>query len=202
MGFGAKRYRLIFADGQYDKVRDSAYDKITFLMNEVDIWVGGKQMTIGREKRLALQKMNVHQAMITYSPTQLEVKIRAAIKNFTDFNYEEAVRAVLDSLPKPREKDVAFKKRIAPFRFLETSELYNVYLNVGSCKSKLFEGKGLLGNGYDWTKLAEDFIAEHLPKLAGQLMFDPEADTFSASSKSKKVIKEFAEAFKAACDIA
>jgi hypothetical protein len=53
MGFGNKRYRFIFTDERYDKVRDSAYDKITFLMNETDIWVGGKQITVGREKRNA-----------------------------------------------------------------------------------------------------------------------------------------------------
>jgi hypothetical protein len=198
MGFGNKRYRFIFTDERYDKVRDSAYDKITFLMNETDIWVGGKQITVGREKRNALK--DIHQAMIIYSPVQLEVKIRAAIKDSADFNYEEAVNAVLDSLPKPREKDAAFKKRIAPFRFLETSELYNVYLDTGSYKSELFEKRGLSGNSYDWTQLAETFIAEHLPKLAELLTFDPEAGTFSVSSKSKKAIKEFAEAFKAACD--
>jgi hypothetical protein len=137
--------------------------------------------------------------MIVYSPTQLEVKIRAAIKDSTNFNYEEAVNAVLNSLPKPREKDAAFKKRIAPFRFLETGDLYNVYLDAGSYESELFEEKGLSGNGYDWTGLAEAFIAEHLPQLAGQLTFDSEAGTFSVSSKSKKAIKEFAEAFKAGC---
>jgi hypothetical protein len=198
MGFSAKRHRLIFANEHYDKVRDSAYDKITFLMNELDIWVGGKQITIGREKRKALQ--GSHEAMITYTPTQLEVKIRAAIKPFFDFNYEQAVAAVLDSLPKPREKDAAFKKKIAPFQFLETGDQYSLYLNAGSYKPELFEEKGLLGNGYDWTKLAETFIAKHMPELAGQLSFDPEADTFSVSSKNKKEIKLFAEAFKTACE--
>lgn len=198
MGLHLKRYRLIFAGEHYDKVRDSAFDKITFLMGEAQIWIGGKQSTIGREKSRELQ--DSHEAMIIYSPNQLEVKIRAAIKPFFDFDYEQSASSVLDSLPKPREKDVAFKKRIAPFRFLETSEGYSVYLDVDSYKTELFEKKGLLGNGYDWTEIAETFISKQMPKMAGQLTFDPEADTFSVSSMSKKAIKQFAEMFKEACD--
>lgn len=197
-GLCLKRYRLILSDELYNKVRDSAFDKITFLMNEVNVWVGGKQVTIGREKRSALQ--HSHEPMIIYSPNRLEVKIRAAIKPFFNFDYEKNVSAVLESLPKPREKDAAFKKRIAPFQFLDTGEGYSVYFDVDSYKPELFEKKALLGNGYDWTKIAEAFIKKQMPEMVGQFTFDSEADTFSVSSKSKKAIKQFAEAFKDACD--
>lgn len=197
-GFRTKRYRFIFADEEYDKVRDSAFDKIIFLMNEYDICVGGKQITVGREERSALE--DDYEEMIVYSPIDIEDKIRTAIKPFFDWNYEQAVAAVLESLPKPREKDAAFKKRIAPFQFLDLDDTYSVYLDAGSYKTELFEQKGLLGNGYDWTEMAESFIAQQMPELAGQFVFDPEADTFSVSATSKKTIKRFAEEFKDFCD--
>jgi hypothetical protein len=77
---------------------------------------------------------------------------------------------------------------------------YSLSLEAGSYKQDIFEAKGLLGNGYDWTKLAEAFIAAQMPELEKQLAFNPEANMFSVSSRNQKAIKMFAEKFKAACN--
>ena len=134
--------------------------------------------------------------MIIYDDTQMENKIRAAI-GIADSDYQQSVAAIMDSLPKPREKDAAFKKRISPFQFLDLGDEYSVYLDAGSYMADWFQAQGLLGNGYDWTTLAQTFIRTDMPELEPLLTFSPEAGTFSVSSPNKKALRTFAETFKA-----
>jgi hypothetical protein len=76
LGFRMKRHRFIFADEHYEKIRDSAYDKITFLLAN-DIWIGGNSTHIGAEEIRKLSQD--HQDWIVYSPSQLETRIRTVI---------------------------------------------------------------------------------------------------------------------------
>jgi hypothetical protein len=43
------------------------------------------------------------------------------------------------------------------------------------------EDEGWMGNGYDWTSIAQVVLNEKLPDLLEKLEFDPEAGMFSAS---------------------
>ena len=62
------------------------------------------------------------------------------------------------------------------------------------------EQRGLLGNGYDWEKIAQSFIATEMSEISEALSFDSEAGMFSVNSNNKAHLKRFAEAFKAACE--
>ena len=53
----------------------------------------------------------------------------------------------------------------------------------------------MLGNGYDWEKVACAFLETHMPAFQNAFTFDCEADTFSMQSSTKKKLKEFALAF-------
>lgn len=74
MAFEKKRWRFIFIDNSYDRVRDSKYNEITFLLGDYDepaLWKGGKELgTISEEEA------NTYNHWIVHAPTQLESSIR------------------------------------------------------------------------------------------------------------------------------
>lgn len=51
------------------------------------------------------------------------------------------------------------------------------------------------GNGYDWEKVASAFMEKQGTDSVKKFSFDCEADTFSMTSSSKKMLKEFAISF-------
>jgi len=74
MGFAKKRWRFIFENSDYDRVRESNYANINFLLGDHKnpiLWTGGKE--IGD---ISLSKSKTYNHWRIYPPTQLEKKIR------------------------------------------------------------------------------------------------------------------------------
>lgn len=96
-----------------------------------------------------------------------------------------------------------FETAIKPFFWVEQGDSVSVCLNVGEYKADVFQTRkdeGFEGNGYDWASLAQVFLDEKMPELSDTIQFDPEADMFCAYSKDKEAVKNFAIAFKVACE--
>ncbi len=53
----------------------------------------------------------------------------------------------------------------------------------------------MLGNGYDWERVASAFMEKQGIDSDKKFSFDCEADTFSITSSSKKTLKEFSVSF-------
>lgn len=73
LGFKKKRWRFIFEDPCYDRIRDSNYKNITFLMGTPDLpslWVGGECEDI------ATYDSEKYQEWIVFTPTEVETMIR------------------------------------------------------------------------------------------------------------------------------
>lgn len=51
-----------------------------------------------------------------------------------------------------------------------------------------FEAHGRVGNGYDWTGVAQYLVARRAPKSVKSLHFDAEAGMLSVTSKEKAAI--------------
>jgi len=98
---------------------------------------------------------------------------------------------------------MAMDDRIKPFKIIEGEKSSSVIMSdVGSYKQSIFEERedeGFLGNGYDWASLADVFLQEELPHLAGDIKFDPEADMFCAYSTNHEALIEFADKFYEMC---
>ncbi|MCM1579246.1 MAG: immunity 51 family protein [Ruminococcus sp.] len=93
---------------------------------------------------------------------------------------------------------------ILPFTILDLDGSYSLILASGSgYLEDIFETRadeGLLPNGYGWEALAMAFIENCCPEYEDLLDFDSEAGMFCAYSKDEETLKNFAAAFKAACD--
>ena len=78
MGFAKKRWRFIFEDHDYDRVRNSNYANISFLLGDhinPILWTGGKEIgDISPSKSKAYKHWRI------YPPTQLEKKIRSHVQ--------------------------------------------------------------------------------------------------------------------------
>lgn len=74
IGFSKKRWRFIFENPDYDRVRDSNYADISFLLGDHRdpiLWTGGKEIgNISPSKSKAYNHWTIH------VPTKLEKKIR------------------------------------------------------------------------------------------------------------------------------
>lgn len=57
----------------------------------------------------------------------------------------------------------------------------------------VFQGAEREGNGYDWTQVVRVLVREHAPQIARKLRYDPEADTFSVSSKDDAAVRKVAD---------
>jgi len=78
MGFEKQRWRFIFSDKNYNKINDSQYDKISFLIGDYDtpiLWMGGKKLG-----SINTKEMNKYNHWVIYAPTQLENKIRDSLE--------------------------------------------------------------------------------------------------------------------------
>ena len=74
--FKKKRWRFIFEDPNYDKIRDSNYQEITFLMGTPEIptlWVGGEY------KRTTVYDCESYREWLVFTPTEVEGLIKASI---------------------------------------------------------------------------------------------------------------------------
>ena len=76
LGFKKKRWRFIFEDPNYDKIRDSNYQEITFLMGTPEmpaLWVGGEY------KRTTVYDCESYRKWIVFTPTEVEGLIKELI---------------------------------------------------------------------------------------------------------------------------
>ena len=97
-----------------------------------------------------------------------------------------------------------FENEIAPFYWVEQSDGASVCLTVGGrYLQEVFDTRaeeGFIGNGYDWSSLAQVFLDEKCSGVQEKIHFDPEADMFCAYSKDKDALADFALRFKKACE--
>jgi hypothetical protein len=73
LGFYKKRWQFIFEDINYDKIKDSNYRNITFLLgseNNPELWEGGKITEIKHYDK------NKYNEWIVYPPTKVEKMIK------------------------------------------------------------------------------------------------------------------------------
>ncbi|WP_139923324.1 immunity 51 family protein [Hymenobacter sp. DG01] len=96
-----------------------------------------------------------------------------------------------------------FTDTLRPFFWSEHENSASVCLEVGGYRNEIFAtraAEGFEGSGYDWASLAQVFLTEQQPQLAGIVKFDPEGSMFCAYSADKEALKQFALAFKIALD--
>ncbi len=97
-----------------------------------------------------------------------------------------------------------FNREIAPFFWVKQRAGASVCLSAGDgYLQEIFAARadeGFIGNGYDWSSLAQVFLDEHCAELQEKIAFDPEADMFCAYSKDKYALADFIFQFKKACE--
>lgn len=193
--FKTGRWPFLFSNPDYDKWIDSDYDNITFLLHS-EIWKGGKSIAITQKQHSELSQLAEYQPCIIYRGMGIERKIRSILQEQGwELHYEKIVEERREEYPKPRDIDGKLKAEITPFRWLSESGRYSLSLDAGMLNQETFEQNMLLGNGYDWEKVALLFLEKHMADAKARFTFDCEADTFSMQSSTKKPLKEFALAF-------
>lgn len=99
---------------------------------------------------------------------------------------------------------MTIRDKIKPFVIVDFDEGASLQLySVEDYKQELFDvrkDEGFTGNGYDWTRLAEMYIAEKCPDIAGEMQFDPDYGMFTVYADSAELLEQFALDFKAALD--
>lgn len=99
---------------------------------------------------------------------------------------------------------MTIREKIKPFVIVDFAEGASLQLySVEDYKQELFDSRkdeGFTGNGYDWTRLAEHFIAEKCPQIAKEIQFDPDYSMFTVYADSAELLENFAADFKAALD--
>lgn len=99
---------------------------------------------------------------------------------------------------------MTIRDKIKPFVIVDFVEGASLQLySVEDYKQELFDSRkdeGFTGNGYDWTQLAERFIAEKCPHIAEDIQFDPDYGMFTVYADSAELLEQFAADFKAALD--
>lgn len=96
-----------------------------------------------------------------------------------------------------------FENEIAPFFWVKQSSGASVCFSVGGFLQEIFDTRadeGFIGNGYDWSSLAQVFLAEKCSELQEKINFDPEADMFCAYSKDEEALADFILHFRKACE--
>lgn len=97
-----------------------------------------------------------------------------------------------------------FNCEITPFFWVKQRAGASVCLSAGNgYLQEIFDTRadeGFIGNGYDWSSLAQVFLDEHCSHLQEKITFDPEADMFCAYSKDKYALADFILQFKKACE--
>lgn len=91
--------------------------------------------------------------------------------------------------------DKKLREMLAPFCWISERGRYTLSLDAGLLNTDCFARNHMLGNGYDWEKVAAAFLEKQGIDFAKKFSFDCEADTFSVTSSSKKMLKEFSIAF-------
>ena len=189
------RWQVIFSDPHYDMWKDSDYENISFLSPVGHMWKGKEVIKITQKEHIELKEAGVPD-WILYDRINLEVRIRSVLEaQKIELNYEQIVDERKSEYPKPRDLDKKLKEMIAPFRWMSGQGEYTLSLDAGLLNNDCFARNNMSGNGYDWQKVASAFIEEQGTDSGKKFSFDCEADTFSISSSSKKMLKEFSISF-------
>lgn len=194
------RWPVLFHNPHYDMRKDSDYENISFLSPVGHMWKGKEKIKITKEKYIELKEAGIPY-WVAHDCIDLEERIRSILKaQGIELNYEQIVDERKAEYPKPRDLDKKLKEMIAPFRWLSEQGRYTLNLDAGLLNGDCFAKNNMSGNGYDWEKVAYAFIARQShtqQELSSnkKFSFDCEADTFSMSSSSKKLLKEFAISF-------
>lgn len=101
------------------------------------------------------------------------------------------------------EEAKRFEKEIAPFFWVDQSSGASVCLTVAGYLQEVFDTRaeeGFIGNGYDWSSLAQVFLDEKCSDLQGKINFDSEAEMFCAYSNDKDALADFILRFRKACE--
>lgn len=193
--FEKGRWRVIFNNPHYDMWKDSDYENISFLSPVGHMWKGKKEINITEEKRIKLKEAGVPYWTMHFG-RDLEVRIRSVLEaQGIKLNYEQIVEQRKSEYPKPRDLDKKLKEMIAPFRWSSEQRKYTLSLDAGLLNGECFARNNMLGNGYDWAKVASTFIEKQGIDYGKKFNFDCEADTFTIYSSSKKLLKEFSISF-------
>lgn len=189
------RWRALFCNSQYDMWKDSDYENITFLSPVGRMWKGKGDIRITEEERIELKKAGIPD-WIMHDRMDLEVQIRSVLEaQGIELNYKQTVEERRAGYPKPRDLDKKLKETIAPFCWMSEPGRYTLSLDAGLLNGDCFAKNNMLGNGYDWEKAASAFIRKQRIDSDKKFSFDCEADTFSMTSSSKKMLKEFSISF-------
>ncbi|WP_418854986.1 Imm51 family immunity protein [Prevotella sp.] len=121
-------------------------------------------------------------------------------------NIFKAIKKRLSKRQRPSDGngglDVVEDSPYYPFSFLTNDRgeyVVALYADV-ECKQDVFEDQELPGNGYDWEKIAKEYISRELPEADEQIGFDSEADMFYAYSEDENVLKQFIMGLKETCE--
>ena len=161
-----------------------------------ELWKGGKDIKITQEQHRELLQSGKSQPCRIYGGMGVEEKIRSILQqDGWEVHYKEIIEERFEEYPKLRDVDGKLKVAISPFRWLSEKGSYTLYLDADILNQEIFEQNNLLGNGYDWEKVAFLFLEKYMADIKTKFTFDCEADIFSMQYSTKKVLKEFALAF-------
>jgi len=193
--FKTGRWRVLFRNPHYDMWKDSDYENISFLSPVGHMWKGNEQITITKKEKIELEKAGVPY-WIMHDYMDLEERIRLELKEQgIELYYEQIIDERKSEFPKQRDPDKKLKEMIAPFRWLSMYGKYSLSLDADLLNGDCFAKYHMLGNGYDWEKVASAFIEKLGTASYKKFRFDCEADTFTINSSTKKTLKEFAVSF-------
>lgn len=168
------RWRAVFSNPYYDMWRDSDYENISFLSPVGHMWKGKETINITKKQCIELEEAGMPY-WIMHSRTDLEVEIRSALEEReADLDYERIVDERKSEFPKPRDVDKKLKEMIVPFRWLSEPGRYTLSLNAGLLNGDCFAKNNMLGNGYDWEKVASEFIKKQGIHSEKKFSFDCE----------------------------
>ncbi|MDE6949854.1 MAG: hypothetical protein K2P64_02900 [Lachnospiraceae bacterium] len=190
------RWRTVFSNPYYDMWRDSDYENISFLSSVGHMWKGKETLKITKKQCIVLEEAGIPY-WIMHSRTDMEVEIRLVLEEQgVELNYEQIVNERKSEFPRPRDVDKKLKEMIVPFRWMSEPGRYTLSLDAGLLNGDCFARNNMLGNGYDWEKVASMYIEQQGIEFGEKFYFDCEADTFSMTSPSKRILKEFAVSFR------
>lgn len=191
------RWQVIFSDPQYDVWKDSDYENISFLYPKFELRMlkGKEEIRITKEKWIESKDAGIPE-WIFHSRIDLEIRIRSVLKaRGIELNYAQTVDERQSEYPKPRDPDKKLKEMIAPFRWTSGNGRYTLTLDAGLLNHDQFTRNNRSGNGYDWGEVASAFMKKQGTDPDKKFSFDCETDTFSVTSSSKKMLKEFSISF-------
>ena len=189
------RWKVIFNHPHYDMWKDSDYENISFLSPVGHMWKGKEEINISQKERMELEEAGTPM-WIMHSRIDLEVRIRSVLEaQGIELNYERVVDERKNEYPKPRDIDKKLKEMISPFHWMSEQGRYTLSLDAGLLNGACFAKNNMSGNGYDWEEVASAFIEKQEMDLGKKFYFDCEADTFSVTSSSKKILKDFSISF-------